>query len=288
MFRSFSVVVLLIAYGAVFAQNNDPLQDMERNLDWSRFGDRSRSRFGSTILGETSTLDSTFYNFSREFRLGAGSVVPDSSEPPRVSRPLERVPPPSVPSANTPIPVDAADPQHVPIRRPIGFFQRPGVLEPNFILEEPATTPREQRWFRESGGLRPGPRGGSSDIGVGRGALGVGGEEMLHSAANAQETMIRTPTTPTNPPPNPEQVRRKFEERLEGTLLSNPNVHLLSPVRISYNGGIATVRGVVPNQSHKVAVGNILLSDPAVKQVNNMISIVPLDPNDNPPSIEGR
>ena len=290
MFRLFSVAVFLIIGCTAFAQSDDLVRDLEQSLSWDRFSDRSRSRFGPVIFGDTFPRNpsSENFRFSGEFRLGIGNDVPKALEPQRNSPTAEQAPtslPRTAPSTNTSVPVDVAGSQNVPIRRPIGFFQRSDVMDPNFVLEEPTMTPREQLWFREPGGQRETPRSGNPETGVGRGALGIGGEEMLRSTPNVQETTIRTPSPL---PPNPEQVRRAFEERLEGMLLSDPNVHLLSPIRISFSGGTATVRGVVPNQTHKIAVGNILLSDPTVKQVNNLISVAPLDPNHNPPPIEGR
>ena len=288
MFRLFSAIVFLSASGVAFAQSDDLLRDLDRNLNWDSIGARSRTRFGPVIFGEgiPEKLNSENFRFSGKFRLGVGNDDSDSPPPPLglPDRGLV-VKPGAVPSANTPVPVDAASSPNIPIRRPVGFFQRSDVMQPNFVLEEPTATPREQRWFREFGSRREEARAGTMANGIGRGASGLGGEETLHPTPNAPEPTIRTPTPP---PQNSGLLRQKLEERLEGMLLSDPNVHLLSPVRISVSGGTATVRGVVPNQSHKIAVGNILLSDPAVKQVNNMISVAPLDPNHNPPPIEGR
>ena len=290
MFRLFCIVVFVTVGGTVFAQSTDVFQDLERSLDWDRFGVRSRSRFGSIIFSDVALdkLEAEIFRLPGRSRLGVDDVEANS----RQREPEQRRIPPTaanpVPPANTPVPVNVAETPRVPIRRPTGFFQQPGVMEPNFVLDGPSTaTPREQRWFREPGGRREGSSVGNPETGtgIGRGAVAIGGEEALRSPPNAETAPLRTPTLPSQ---NPEQARRRFEEKLEGMLLSDPNVHLLSPVRISFNGGIVTVRGVVPNQTHKVAAGNILLSDPAVKQVNNMISVVPLDPNQNPPPIEGR
>jgi len=276
-----AALFMLVICGVAFAQDDNPFRELDRTLDWDHFGSRSRSRFASQVFGEDALekLDSKSIPLFRRSRLGSVDNVPESSPLTEQNR---RPTIAAVPSANVPLQADVADPSSPPIRRPTGFFQRPGVLEPNGLLGEPAT-PREQRWFREPGGPREGAGIGVPEAGIGRGAVAIGGEEALRSAPNAQTGTIRTPT-PT--PLNSEQTRRKFEEKLEGLLLSDPNVHLLSPVQVSFNGGVATVRGVVPNQSHKIAVGSILLSDPAVRQVNNMISIVPLDPSKNPPPIE--
>ena len=279
MFRLLSVAVCLLVCSVVWGQGDNLLQELDRALDWNRFDVRSRSRFATQIFGDGALekFDAESLRFSRSPRLGAIDDV--SPEPQRGSVSIQ-TPRTTTQPAIVPVQPDIADPLSLPIRRPIGFYQRPGVLEPSTVFDEPPTaTQREQRWFRESGVLR----GGIPEGGAGLGA--VGGEEPLRSAPETQVGTIRTPSTLAL---NPEQSRRRLEERLEGMLLSDPNVHLLSPVRFSFNGGIVTVRGVVPNQTHKVAVGNILLSDPAVRQVNNMISVVPLDPSRNPPPIEGR
>ena len=265
MFRLLSFTVCLFICGAVFGQDDNPFRELDRTLDWDHFDLRSRSRFASPVFGDGALekLDSESIRFFGRPRLGsavdASPPLTDQNRKPSVA---------SVPSANIPRQVDVADPRTV--RRPTGFFQRSGVWESSGVFDEPAA-PREQRWFREPVG--------TPSTGVGRGAVAVGGDETHR--ATPQTELLRTP----NPPSNPEQVRRRFEEKLEGMLLSDPRVHLLSPVQVSFNGGIATVRGVVPNQTHKVAVGNILLSDPAVRQVNNMISVVPLDPSRNPSPI---
>ena len=266
MFRLMSFIVCLFVYGAVFGQTDNPFRELDQTLDWDHFGLRSRSRFASPVFGDGALekLDSESIRFFERSRFGSTVDIP---EPSPLSAQDRRPRAAAVPPVNIPRQADVADPRSLPIRRPVGFFQRPGVLEPDGVFEEPATL-REQRWFRELGGSAA----ATPESGAGRGAVAVGGEE----------TRGETPLRTTNSPPNSEQTRRKFEEKLEGMLLSSPNVHLLSPVQVSYRDGVAVVRGVVPNQTHKVAVGNILLSDPAVRQVNNMISVIPLDPSRNP------
>ena len=277
MFRLLSFAVCLFVGVAVFGQSGNSFhsfRELDRMLDRDLFDVRSRSRFASQVFGDGALekLDSDSLRFSRRLRLGGGGDVPAS--PPLAER--ERKPSATtIPSVNVPLQADVADPRSPPIRRPVVFFQRPGVLERNGALDEPsAQTLREQRWFRDP--VRS--EAGTPETGAGRGAIAVGGEETFRSAPIAQPVPLLAA--------NPEQVRRKFEEKLEETLLSDPRVHFLSPVQISLNGNVATVRGIVPNQTHKIAVGNILLSDPAVRQVNNMISVVPLDPSKNPPPIE--
>lgn len=192
--------------------------------------------------------------------------------------------------ANRPIQGDA--PSTGPIQRPIGFFERPGIMEPPPLVSEESLirTPSEQRWFRDLGRRSDQPGlGGLADrdlpLPPHAQAVAVGGEEMLQretsETSGASVSTIRQPTATDQA-----AQRRRFEQKLEGMLLSNPGVHFLSPVQVSFQNGIVTVRGVVPNQQHKVAAGNVLLSDPAIRQVNNLISIVPLDPSQNPAPIE--
>ncbi len=310
MFRSLLfVVVLSVLCGSGSAQDSATVQEPERTTDWDRFEVRSWTRLGPAVFGAGIPEKIEFENsrFSEGFRFGRNNsflgvdydapgsrfretspgIARRSSE--ILSEKATKLQNADSASVNTPAPADVGAPQHVPIRRPVGFFQRPEIMEsPTAADEAFLRTPREQRWFRESGGRQQGPRSEEPSSGgdaVGMGALGVGGETVLRrSGPNAATSPLRTPVQDL--PLNPEQTRRKFEEKLEGMLLSDPSVHLLSPVQISFSGGTVTVRGVVPNQVHKVAVGKILLTDPAVKQVNNMISVAPLDPNQNPPPID--
>ena len=79
--------------------------------------------------------------------------------------------------------------------------------------------------------------------------------------------MIPAPITPT-----PEQLQKAFREYLEAQLLRSPDVNPLSPVQVSYQNGVVTVRGVVPTPSARAAAGYILLSDPRVSKVNNLMT----------------
>lgn len=199
-----------------------------------------------------------------------------------------------VPSANTIAPADTPS-QPVPTRRLPGLFERPGIMEPpNLVPEENlARTPGEQRWFRDIG-RRPGPENMDSGPQTGSAMSGTAvsaGPELLRSptenAPNRQEDMIRSTAAP-NPRATAADLaaqRRRFEQQLEKMLINQSRAHFLSPIQISYQNGVATVRGVVTNQQHKVAAGNVLLSHPSVKQVNNLISVIPEDPGKNPPPI---
>lgn len=204
----------------------------------------------------------------------------------------------SVPSANTIAPAAIASSTPTPIRRPVGFFERPGVMadfsEPPALLSEEsiARSSIEQRWFRDIGRradttlspLHPSPDD-SRDVltgGLEQGgpAVAIGGREMSGQTAasgiDPREQFVQNRQELLN---RQAAAKKNMERSLENLLLSSPAIHLLSPVQVSFQNGIATVRGVVPSQQHKVAAGNILLGNPSVRQVNNLMSIVPADPN---------
>ena len=72
----------------------------------------------------------------------------------------------------------------------------------------------------------------------------------------------------------PAETKALLEEYFELQLLRSPDVNPLSPIQVDFQGGIATIRGVVPTPSARVAAGNILLADPRVTRVNNMTTYV--------------
>ena len=81
------------------------------------------------------------------------------------------------------------------------------------------------------------------------------------------------------PPPTPQQIAaaekktlEKFQIGLEEMLLRSPEVHLLSPVEVKFSGGVATVRGLVADETHKVKAEEILLTAPGVNKVQNLLS----------------
>ena len=71
-----------------------------------------------------------------------------------------------------------------------------------------------------------------------------------------------------------EDERQQFIEYLETQLLRSPDVNPLSPIQVSYVDGTVTVRGVVPTPNARLAAGKILLSNPQVKKVNNLMTYV--------------
>lgn len=72
----------------------------------------------------------------------------------------------------------------------------------------------------------------------------------------------------------PAEQYQLFIEELEGQLLSSPEVTPLSPVQVDFQDGVATVRGVVPTPTARMAAGKILLANPEVKRVNNLMTYV--------------
>ena len=81
------------------------------------------------------------------------------------------------------------------------------------------------------------------------------------------DNMVMFPSAPSL-----EQTQKAFREYLEAQLLRSPDVNPLSPVQVSYQNGVVTVRGVVPTPSARAAAGRILLADPRVSKVNNLMT----------------
>ncbi|MDO5565730.1 MAG: BON domain-containing protein [Planctomycetia bacterium] len=71
-----------------------------------------------------------------------------------------------------------------------------------------------------------------------------------------------------------------IQSSLEQLLVRNPSVKPLSPIQVQFRDGIATVRGVVPSQTHRVEAGRVLLSDPRVKTVDNQLTVLPANSKD--------
>ncbi|MGL4594648.1 MAG: BON domain-containing protein [Thermoguttaceae bacterium] len=211
----------------------------------------------------------------------------------------------------TPIaPADVASQTPLPIRRSPNFFERTNVVIQENVqnIFNEASGDTEQRWFRDPTSLRTGlPQIGAMENGKfpsgtspGIGAVSVGPELLQndqssrsgYSGNSSQNTQnqqsgkqIQTNKSASSSQISASSVRR-FEQKLEGSLLETPDVHFLSPVRVSFLNGTATIRGVVTSQQDKVAAGLILLRDPNVQQVNNLISVVSADGTIMPAPIE--
>lgn len=283
--------------GGAFSDQSDG------RTDWDRFSGTARTRFGVVPVDRIpDRIESTHPRYNPGFRFGDhGAFLGIDPEvrssrfftPPEISaidaseylglpqrRPDDRE------SANTLAPAARAD-TSVAIRRPTNFFQRPGLMEPPSVVSEEDLNrlPVEQRWFRDIGrrptlANLPGNPLGPGAPGSGE-AFAVGGEILT-----APGTAAAGPITDSAPVVHPAQARRQFEQALESQLLAAPSVHLLSPVQVSIQDGVVTVRGIVASQADKVAVGTVLLGNPAVKQVNNLITVIPRDPGDNPAPID--
>lgn len=74
--------------------------------------------------------------------------------------------------------------------------------------------------------------------------------------------------------PTPEQTQAAFREYLEALLLRSPDVNALSPIRVDFVDGVATVRGIVPTPNAREIAGRILLTDPRVQRVDNRLTFV--------------
>ncbi len=84
--------------------------------------------------------------------------------------------------------------------------------------------------------------------------------------------------------PSPEEKRRSYQEYLTTRLLQAPAVNPLSPISVEFRDGVATIRGIVPTPSARVAAGNVLLAEPDVRSVDNRLSFVRPD-DDGPGAI---
>lgn len=85
----------------------------------------------------------------------------------------------------------------------------------------------------------------------------------------------------TPPTPSPAQLAAQFREYLETMLLQSPDVNPLGPIQVDYFDGVVTLRGVVPTPRARLAAGNLVLSDPRVERVNNLLAYVREDPPEN-------
>lgn len=81
-------------------------------------------------------------------------------------------------------------------------------------------------------------------------------------------------------PPQQANPTASLGEYLELLLLRSPQVNPVSPIQVIFDNGTATVRGIVPTQSHRMEAGRLLLTDPRVKKVNNLLSVLPTNTTD--------
>ncbi|MDR2704316.1 MAG: BON domain-containing protein [Planctomycetaceae bacterium] len=310
----YTIIFLLGTTIIVVAQNTESEQPNE----WELLSTEVQTRFGKVRFGEIpDTIEFDHPRFYNDFKMGRFNswLAP---KPDALNFRLRSIPeqqsqqstPSSnilstdktnkrIVSANTPVLADtSANSTSQPIQRLPGFFERDGIMDSTVLPEKSLIrSSTGSRWFRDldrndrSGlpGLsqQPQPNSGENDH-FGGNAITVGGEllqnrqtsqQISQSPISATETTIRTnPIDRQSAARNQAEARRHFEQKLEGMLLSHPSIHFLSPVQVSFQNGIVSVRGIVPDKDHKIAAGNLLLTDPAVKQVNNLISVVPADP----------
>ncbi len=119
--------------------------------------------------------------------------------------------------------------------------------------------------------------------GVGDSVPNTGGSRIVGGLSSpvSGNPPVNSTALPTAVPmtANQQNPTAAFQEYLELMLLRSPEVNPLSPVKVTFSNGIATVQGIVPTQNHKLAAGKILLSDSRVKSVDNRLSVMPSDPN---------
>lgn len=207
--------------------------------------------------------------------------------------------------------------QRSPTRRPVDYYDRADVRWSDAVqAAQPATEPirtetqsaqggpaAPSQWFRNpfdggSRGVQPIlprrqtlPPGQAPAPGP-AGAVGAVGARPL-STTEALDPLPATAVAPMpmSPAEQSMQARRRIrlqEERLEAVLLGHASIHALSPIQVSLAGTTATVRGVVADQRSRLAVGSVLLGDPAIKQVNNLTTVLSDDPNQRPEPIDAK
>jgi hypothetical protein len=311
----YTIIFFLGTTIVAVAQNTEPEQPNELGL----LGTEIQTRLGKVRFGEIpDTIEFDHPRFYNDFKMGRFNswLAP---KPDAINFRLRPIPEQQstsssdilsanktnkrVVSANTTVLADAsANSTSQPIRRFPGFFERDGIMDSTVSSNLPEKSlihsSTGTRWFRDfnrndhSGlsGLsrRPQPDSGENDH-FGGNAIAVGGEQLQNRQTPQQtsqppisetEIIIRTnPVDRQTATRIQAEARRHFEQKLEGMLLSHPSLHFLSPVQVSFQNGTVSVCGVVPDKNHKIAAGNLLLTDPAVKQVNNLISVVPSDPS---------
>ena len=144
--------------------------------------------------------------------------------------------------------------------------------------EKPPSRKPESQWFRA-------PATGSAnrpDITAGRSGSGIdnSGTRTVGTSQIPDATFESIPAQPVAiPPATPQQIAaaekkalEKFQVGLEEMLLRSPEVHLLSPVEVKFSNGVATVRGLVSDETNKKKAEEILLTAPGVKNVQNQLS----------------
>ncbi|MGL4941611.1 MAG: BON domain-containing protein [Thermoguttaceae bacterium] len=210
------------------------------------------------------------------------------------------------PSVNRPLDAPSGGSQQQTVSRPPSLleqeYRRLNAEQQRFRDGEPSVPTfgqperaAQQRWMRDLG--RPQPTTSPSIAGTSQPATTpstVPPQQPVSPAANvfvgnAQVVggMITPPQMPAIPAPTPRaanaQTGRGLERELETRLVTSPDVSLMSPVQVRLAGSTATLRGVVATEEQRAAASRVVLSHPAVQSVNNLMTVVPLDPSQIPP-----
>lgn len=110
-------------------------------------------------------------------------------------------------------------------------------------------------------------------VGVQRNDSRIGGAALANDRGNAWSF----PPLPKTP----QEEYQAFIESLEARILQSPDVAPVSPIQIDCQNGVATIRGIVPTPKARVAAGNVLLADPRVRRVNNLLTFLRNDESEN-------
>lgn len=183
---------------------------------------------------------------------------------------------------NQPAPVEMAR-RTEPLRRPGQPMLGTDPYIPDEQLQrDPDRTVRVgsgEQWFRDR--VPAGESGRGAGVDPVQGPIGparaIGGDNFRPPIPSVQQTQ-----------PEPERQKqmqrvqeanriRTIEEQMEEALIRSPNVHPLSPVKVTLSGGVARIEGVVPTKASKTEAGVILLMNPAVQSVDNRLSVLGVD-----------
>lgn len=110
------------------------------------------------------------------------------------------------------------------------------------------------------------------------------GSRFVGGALPAMPETEQMPAIPISAARTAADPNASVREYLELMLLRSPTVNPLSPIQVTFDGGRATVRGIVPAEMNRVEAGRILLTDPRVKTVDNKLTVLPTDMNSPTPS----
>ena len=110
------------------------------------------------------------------------------------------------------------------------------------------------------------------------------GSRFVGGGLPAMPETQQAPAIPISAARSAADPNASVREYLELMLLRSPTVNPLSPIQVTFDGGRATVRGIVPAETNRLEAGRILLTDPRVKTVDNKLTVLPTDMNSPTPS----